>query len=52
MTIEDLLRETIDLPDQAVWDNERTPNTLVMLLRLYGRTPSLFCLNRAIRMDR
>ena len=32
MTLTDLLRETIDLPEQDVWENERTPR----FVRVFG----------------
>ena len=35
MTLADLLRETIDLPEQEVWENERTPTPV----RVFGVRP-------------
>ena len=32
MTLADLLRETMDLPDQEVWENKRTPTPV----RVFG----------------
>jgi len=42
MTLADLLRETIDLPEQEVWENERTPTPVrVFGVRLHSMGLSL-----------
>ncbi len=41
MTLADLLRETIELPDNDVWENERTPTPVrVFGVRLHSMGPT------------
>ena len=42
MTLTDLLTETIDIPDEEVWENERTPTPVrVFGVRLHSMGLSL-----------